>query len=46
MFLRIDHFQPHEPAEILHKLLSKHPLDFENTFYVYDGVALRIKKYG
>ena len=46
VFLRIDHFQPTEPAEILHTLLSQHPLDFENTFYVYDGVALRVKKYG
>lgn len=45
IYLRIETFEPHDPAEIIHALLESKRFDFENALTVADKVFVRQRKY-
>lgn len=45
IYLRIDTFEPHEPAELIHKLIESKRFEFENALTVADRVFVRQRKY-
>ncbi|MDZ4846081.1 MAG: DUF5615 family PIN-like protein [Chitinophagales bacterium] len=45
IYLRIETFEPREPAEIIHALLESNRFEFENALTVADKVFVRQRKY-
>ena len=45
IFLRIETFEPQEPAEIIHKLVESKRFEFGNALTVVDRVFVRQRKY-
>ena len=45
IFLRIEHFLPREPGQIIHDLVSNHIGEMSRSFIVFDGKDLRRRSY-